>query len=248
MSPQIKNHVVTEIAPCGLMCAKCESFLAKKCLGCYTENSKRRGKCPVVDGEPFEESKDLVHCMRDHRVRQCLSCKEYVRCEIYEKLLLRCPFKHPVHDLKPGFGYIVKEKKPDLGFKVFGDMVRHGSSGLCISRQHPKNLSIKSGKGKLKTYWLTTIEGEGNLQPTNLGILSETILRFMEGNGDTVILIDGIEILVTQNDFPKVLRMVNRLIETVMQRDTRLIITLDERTLEKKEMALMERNMEVVEG
>jgi hypothetical protein len=41
--------------------------------------------------------------------------------------------------------------------------------------------------------------------------------------------------------------MVNRLIETVMQRDTRLIITLDERTLEKKEMALMERNMEVVE-
>ncbi|UCE38211.1 MAG: DUF835 domain-containing protein [Thermoplasmata archaeon] len=241
------DKVITDRAPCGLSCARCESFLAEKCSGCYLENSRRKDMCAVVVGEPFEESKKLILCMREKKKDMCNDCEEFEVCEIYDALLLKCPFKRPIYDLKPGYGYLVKEKKPELGFKIFGDMVRHGSNGLCLSRQHPKNLPFKQGKGTLKTYWLTSFEGEGNLQPTNLGILSDIIIRFMEEGSDTVILIDGVELLITQNDFPNVLRMINHIIEVVMQKDTRFIITLDERTLEKKEMALLERNMEIIE-
>jgi hypothetical protein len=244
---KVENNVITERAPCGLLCAKCDSFIAQICLGCYKQNSRLKEKCPVLSGEPFEESKRLVECMAEKGLEGCGDCDLFGECEVYDVLLLKCPFKRPVYDLKPGYGYLVKEKKAELGFKVFGEMVRHGSHGLCISRQHPKNLSLKPGKGTLETYWLTSLEDEGNIQPTALGILSGLFIRFIESNENSVILLDGLELLITQNDFPKVLRMVNHVIEVVMQHDTRFIITLDERTVEKKEMALLERNMELIE-
>ncbi len=239
--------VVTERAPCGLLCTKCESFIARICRGCYTENLKRKDKCTIVDGDPIKESEDLLQCINIKGFEQCDACEELEGCDIYDTLLLKCPFKKPVHDLTPGFGYLVKEKKPEFGFKIFSDMVRHGSNGLLISRQYPKNLQIRPGKGKIRMYWLTSLEGEGNIQPTNLGILSDIIIRFMENNEDTVVIMDGLELLITQNDFSNALRMMNHIIEVVMQQDTRFIITLDERTLEKKELALLERNMEIVE-
>jgi len=248
MTPSIKNKVVTERAPCGLICARCESFLVRKCLGCYNENSKAKQKCPVLSGEPFEESKMLIKCMGEKGVELCLDCDLYKDCEIYEALLIKCPFKRPIYDLKPGFSYLVKEKKPELGFKIFRELVRHKTDGLCISRQHPKNLRKMFKWGNFKIYWLTTLEGKDNINPENIGILSDLVIQFIQKYKDTVIILDGFELLVTHNDFPNALRMVNHISEQVMQHSARFIITIDERTLDKKELALLERSMEIVEG
>lgn len=247
MARKSENDVVTEIAPCGLLCSRCESFFAKKCLGCYEENTNRNDRCQVLETTPFEEARILIDCIKGKGVAQCQKCEMFENCEIYEAMLLKCPFKRPTYDLKPGFGYIVNEKKPELSFKIFSNMARHGSDGLSISRQHPKNLKIILGRGDIETYWLTSLEGNGNIDPTDIGILSDLIIRFIEKHRDTIILLDGLELLITHNDFPKVIRMVNHITEQVMQHNARFMITVDERTLDKKELALLERNMEVVE-
>ena len=243
-----KNSVVTERAPCGLICTRCDSFLAKICSGCYAENSKISVKCIVLDGKPFEESKALIQCLMDKGLENCLECELFETCEIYEAMLMKCPFKRPVHDLKPGFSYLVKEKKPELGFKIFREMVRHGTHGLCISRQHPKYLEKKLGKGKFEIYWLTSVGGKDNIDPTNIGILSDLVLQFIKKYDDTVIILDGFELVITHNDFPNALRMVNHITEQVMQQNASFIVTVDDRTLDKKEVALLERSMEVVGG
>jgi hypothetical protein len=248
MSRASNNSVITERAPCGLICSKCDSFIAKICSGCYSENSKKREKCTVLNGEPFEEAKTLVQCMNEKGVDQCLDCELLETCEIYETMLIKCPFKRPVYDLKPGFSYLVKEKKSELGLKIFYEMVRHGTDGLCISRQHPKYLEKKLGRGNFEIFWLTGVAGKNNIDPTKIGILSDAIIQFIEKHEDTVIILDGLELLVTHNDFPNALRMVNHITEQVMQSNARFIVTIDERTLDKKELALLERIMEVVGG
>ncbi len=248
MPRRSENIVITEIAPCGLICSRCESFLAEKCSGCYTENSKRRKKCPVLDGKPFEESMILIACMKEKGVEQCTECEEFKTCEFYEAVLLKCPFKGPVYDLKPGYGYLIKEKKPDLSFRIFGDFIRHGANGLCISRQHPDKVKGRLRHGEAEIHWLTGVEGEKNIDPTNLGILSDVVIRFIEKHDNAVVILEGVELLITNNDFPKALRLVNHITEQVMQHNARFIVSIDERTLDKKEMALLERDMEVVGG
>jgi len=61
-------------------------------------------------------------------------------------------------------------------------------------------------------------------------------------------MIDGIEFLIVNNGFDKVLKMIHRITEVVMEYKSRLIISIDPRALDVREMALLERNMEVVES
>ena len=65
--------------------------------------------------------------------------------------------------------------------------------------------------------------------------------------GTAVVIIDGVEFLIVNNDFEKVLRMMHHIIEAVMEYKSPLIISVDPRTLSVREMALLERNMEIIE-
>jgi archaellum biogenesis ATPase FlaH len=62
-----------------------------------------------------------------------------------------------------------------------------------------------------------------------------------------VILIDGVEFLIVNNDYEKVLRMIHHITEAVMENRSRLIVSVDPRTLETRELALLERNMEIID-
>ena len=61
-------------------------------------------------------------------------------------------------------------------------------------------------------------------------------------------MIDGIEFLIVNNGFDKVLKMIHRVTEVVMEYRSRLIISIDPRALDTRELALLERNMEIIEG
>ena len=248
MPKKTVDSVVTDIAPCGLLCSRCDCYIAKTCMGCYTESQRSEWECPVLSGKPFPENQELIACMNEKDVEQCGDCRLFEGCQIYEAMLMKCPFIKPVYELKSGFAYLVKERKPKLSAKIFRDAVHFGATGLCITRQHRKNLKKTLGDIKVEKFWLTSIEGKGNIDPTNLGIISDTINKFIKKNKDAVVLMDGFELLITHNDFPGVLRMIDHVIEQCMQNNAALIIPLDQRTLDKKELALLERTMEVLEG
>lgn len=152
-----------------------------------------------------------------------------------------------VYELRRGFSYLVKETKPNKSFEMFVDQVTHNIQGLCVTRQHPTIIRKEWGLEKTPIIWLSNQLGKVYVNPSNIGILSDTIIRFVEKSGDGVILIDGIEFLVVNNDFDKVLRMVHHVTEAVMENRSRLIVSVDPRTLDTRELALLERNMEIVE-
>ncbi len=151
------------------------------------------------------------------------------------------------YTVRKGFGYVVKEKKPTRSFEIFVDQVTHEIQGLCITRQHPGTIRTKWGLEKTPIIWLSNKVGRVYVNPTNIGILSDTIIRFVEKSEESIILIDGVEFLIVNNDFEKVLRMIHHISEGVMEHKSRLLISIDPRILEIREMALLERNMEIID-
>ncbi|UCD93194.1 MAG: DUF835 domain-containing protein [Methanobacteriota archaeon] len=148
--------------------------------------------------------------------------------------------------VKPGYSYVFKEKKPQKTFIHFWEMMNKGYRGLLITRQHPDHVEKKFGPGDLKVVWLSTTLGKDYVDPHNLGSLTNLVNRFVEDGSKTVILLDGLEYLMVNNDFSRILKFIEYVNEIVMQKKSLLLISIDPKAFEERDLALLERNVKVI--
>jgi hypothetical protein len=149
--------------------------------------------------------------------------------------------------IERGFIYLVKEKRPNIAFAVFNEAVSHGAKGMLAVREHPNRLRQVHSFNATKILWLTRRVGVDHIDPTELSLLSLEITKFVESAQKSVVLLEGIEYIITQNDFESVLRFVNHLHDFVLAHDSAVIIVIDPRVLSTRELALLERSGRVVE-
>ena len=143
--------------------------------------------------------------------------------------------------------YIFKARKPDKIFRLFNDFKKNGSEVLCVTRLHPDQLIEDFGIPQEKVLWLSYSAGTRNVNPQNVGILTDSLIRFLESGPSPVVILDGLEYLVMQNDFGKVLRFVNYLFEAVAVTKGTLVTIIDPRAFSTQELAFLERNSVTVE-
>jgi hypothetical protein len=120
------------------------------------------------------------------------------------------------------------------------------TQGLIITRQHPSDVRTKHFIQTTPIVWLSTVSGSENMDPAKLNMITDFIVGYVEKSQNGVVLVDGIEYMITSNDYQKVLRAVDRWTESAMTSNSRVIITIDPRAFDIKELALMEKNKEVV--
>ena len=149
--------------------------------------------------------------------------------------------------IERGFIYLVKEKRPNIAFAVFNEAVSHGAKGMLVVREHPNRLRQTHSFNATKILWLTRRVGVDHIDPTELSLLSLEITKFVGTAQKSVVLLEGIEYIITQNDFESVLRFVNHLHDFVLAHDSAVIIVIDPRVLSTRELALLERSARVVE-
>jgi hypothetical protein len=154
----------------------------------------------------------------------------------------------PLNLIGQGLGWLVKERRPTLSFEIFERLVRHGVPGLCITRQFPERVRHEHGLTDVRIIWLSATLGEDYIDPHNLNTLSNLIARFLNERPNGVILLDGLEYLIINNDFPRILHFVEYVIELIMLRQAIILLPVSPRTLEEKELAMLERNLMVFEG
>jgi hypothetical protein len=152
------------------------------------------------------------------------------------------------YELSVHQSYLVKEEKPRKSFEIFINEIEHGAQGLIVTRQYPDKVRKKYGLEKTPIIWLSTRPGENNMDPTNIATLIHVIINFIQKSENSILLVDAVEYLVSNNDFQIILRAIERLNEEVMQCNSRLIISLDPRTLEMNELAVLGRNMKIIES
>ena len=149
--------------------------------------------------------------------------------------------------LDEGHSYLVKERKPGKAWSYFLAELNDGLEGLYVTRQHPNHVERHHGPKMLKVVWLSTTLGRDYVDPHNLGALTNLINTFTDAPRPTVILLDGLEYLMINNDYARILKFVEYLHEIVMQRRCILLTSVDDRAFEPKEMAFLERNSVILE-
>lgn len=150
--------------------------------------------------------------------------------------------------LREGAIYLIKERKPLLSYKLFEKALSLGLPGLCVTRQFPARLKEKFNLPNARLIWLSHTPGKDSHNPTNIGTLATLISSFVEKYSKSVSLIDGLEYLVINNGFQQVLKFTELINEQVMQSESIVLVPISQNAFSDKEIALIERNVETVEG
>ncbi len=151
-------------------------------------------------------------------------------------------------DIEKGVCYLVKEKKPEVSYRLFEILMEQKIPGLVVTRQYPERVRRERGLADVRVIWLSHTPGEDFHNPAAINMLAKVLQKFIEDNGgEGVILLDGLEFLIINNGFLQTLMFVEHVNEFVMQQKAILLLPVSPDTLEEKELALLERNIKVLE-
>jgi len=151
-------------------------------------------------------------------------------------------------ELEDGRSYVVKERKPERGLSFFLGLIEKGYRPLYVTRQHPNHVQKEHAGKEIRAIWLSTTLGKDYIDPHNLNSLTNVIASHITTGGKAVVLLDGLEYLMINNDATRVFKFLEYLNEVVAQLESVLIISVDERAFEPRDLALLERNAVVIEA
>ena len=147
---------------------------------------------------------------------------------------------------KPGTVYLLEEKRPKATYELLDQTISSGYNGLVVTRDFPKKLLAENELASCRILWLTNLVGEGRINPTAIGILMGQLRTFIEGQKKTTIVLDGLEYLVSLNTYDRMLQFMHQLKDLVVTNDCIMFVPVDPRTMNQRELALLERCMEPV--
>jgi CBS domain-containing protein len=178
---------------------------------------------------------DLANAMRTSQLDVELTVEEHI---------VSSPMKH---NLQFGKTYLYLETKPDMSVQAFVDMVKHGTAGLMVTRQKPEHLMEEWALEKTPIVWLTNACPQGNyIDPHDVQGVSILIGNYLSKACNSVIMLDGISYLITQNKFDTVLNLLQNMRDKAMKTDSTLILTMNPQTLHKQELELIKQEADEI--
>jgi hypothetical protein len=132
-------------------------------------------------------------------------------------------------------------------FEYFVDNLNLGMRGLALTRVNPKRIREQYDVGDSVVLWLTDREGDqGDRIPPVLERIIYKIEDFLNTPGKSILLIDGLDYLVSNNNFDSVLRFLRRLIDEVSESDAIFITSITPETMNEQGLKILEREMEII--
>jgi len=167
--------------------------------------------------------------------------KELIKAEV------RVEPKKVSRALIPGGSYLLEEERPEKCFEIFIKAIRDGYDNLMITRLNPKRIRVRIGMENARILWLTDKESkaEETVRPVLESIVSiiEDFLRDKRG----IILIDGLEYLISMNSFEGVIRFLRSIIDEISETECIFLLTISPKTLHESEIKTLEKEMEMLE-
>jgi len=145
--------------------------------------------------------------------------------------------------LEPSFTYLIKETKGGLSYSLFEEAIKKGMLGYCVTREYPLKIRSKYSLGETPVVWLSNIGKENCLRPKDLEKLSFSLEQFL-AKKDVIILLDGLEYLITNNNFLTVLRFIQSLRDQVAINHSILMLAVNPSTLDPHELNLLEKEVD----
>ena len=149
-------------------------------------------------------------------------------------------------NLASGHCDLIMSKRADEAYRMFQSELRGGSKGLLITRVHPDQLKEAYGPIEAPILWLSSQPGQERLDPSALSIIQHTMIEFIQKWPRTIVMLDGLDFLISENQLDKVLRMIYAVHDVVVVSGSKFIVPMDPQTMEMKELAFIEREFVVV--
>jgi len=149
-------------------------------------------------------------------------------------------------ELVGGRSYLIEEDRPANVFRLSRESIEDGSSAFLVTRTNPKRLRDLFDLGEARIVWLTDRDSvsEDTIPPT-LERIIYTIENFIKRTDKGVVVLDGLEYLISNNNFDAVLRFLRRLVDEVSESSCFLLLSVSPKTLKEQELKILEREMEV---
>jgi predicted hydrocarbon binding protein len=180
------------------------------------------------------------------------SSQGYLSCvmQVYEVVdVLR---HHPVmetedvrkYNLELGCSYLIKEEIPDQAFDIFVDAARHAVPCICVTREYPERLKDRYSLKAVPFLWLSMDQEKSYARdPTNLALIYSDIKTFVSEHRNCVVLISGLEYMISQNGFQKVLKLLQHVNDKIAVSDSVLLATISPMTIAEPDLKMLEKEM-----
>ena len=157
------------------------------------------------------------------------------------------PLERKTQKLKVGHSYLIEEEKPVKCFEYFVDNLNMGLKGMAIIRMNPRRVKDNYDVGEAQMLWLTDREGDPDNRITpGLEKIIYKIEDYLNSPGKSILLIDGLDYLISNNSFDAVLRFLRRLIDEISESDTVFLMSLTPETIDEQGLKILEREMEII--
>ncbi len=150
----------------------------------------------------------------------------------------------PVNELERSFSYLVEEDKPETSYNLFIKTLAKGMKGYCVTRNYPAKIRTKFDLKETPIVWLSNVGRENAIRPKDLEKLSLALEQFLSQPGGGIVLLDGLEYLITNNNFITVLRLIQSLRDQVAINQSILLMAVNRSTLESHQLNLLEREVD----
>ena len=105
--------------------------------------------------------------------------------------------------------YLFKGSDVEKCFRAFKELVSEKKSGLFITRLHPEEIMEQYELENTEILWLTkSTTDKSSFDPSQIEKLRWTIKNYVAGHKNSVVLLDGLEYLILQNNFDNVLNLI----------------------------------------
>ncbi len=145
----------------------------------------------------------------------------------------------PAEELEPGMVYM-SLSDGDKGLTLLRRAVKQGMKPLLISRTQPEKHPMAAELDERSMIWLSSMSKENSFNPRDLHRLEEMITDRLQ-RGRAAVLIEGMEYIITNNEFLPALRMLQNLRDLTAELRGVLIVTIKGKSLEEHELSLIEK-------
>src|SRR5467141_3690991 len=126
--------------------------------------------------------------------------------------------------IRRGVCYLLEDETSETAYRLFLRLLPEQEAGFCISRMHPEKVRTRFGPASIRIGWLAEAPGEDHFSANAMASVAKAIQQFIQEHGSSgIVLIDGLEYVI-------------------------LHIGFRPQTLDPRELALLERNLQVLEG
>ena len=153
--------------------------------------------------------------------------------------------KRQEYKIDRGCSYLV-EDDVDAAYRIFKESILSGMNGLCITRLIPKRAKERYDLDETPIVWLTDESVGDETTISSLQDLSIMISNRAEKLERLIVLIDGVEYLVSRFGFESVYQFLQTKRSQIERTNSVLIITLYRGALDPRQVKLLERELQTL--